>query len=113
MTTTFNEAAHEVAIEAALQAMEKKFREVMYPVAKEIANRLIAKQKDYGKGNILKFGLHGILVRTSDKIERLINLETKPRLFESLDETWGDAAGYALLALMLMRGTFELPLKEE
>lgn len=37
-----------------------------------------AKQRGYGSGNISKFGEQGVLVRSSDKMERLINLSKKP-----------------------------------
>jgi hypothetical protein len=43
-------------------------------IAKEIADLLDKKRKDYGTENIKKFGTKGVLVRVSDKVERLINL---------------------------------------
>ena len=73
-----------------------------------VLDLVISKQKDYGHGNILKFGLLGIVVRLSDKIERLKNLmasATRPSN-ESLDDTKMDIVGYCILALMLLDGTF-------
>lgn len=70
---------------------------------------VISKQHDYGHGNILKFGLLGVVVRISDKIERLKNLSMKaydPAVAESLDDTKMDIVGYCLIALMLLDGTF-------
>ena len=50
------------------------FEEAVYAAAKDIANVVISKQKDYGHGNILKFGEQGLKVRMSDKMERIIHL---------------------------------------
>lgn len=74
-------------------------------VANEIANLLDQKRADYGVENIKKFGSNGILVRVSDKVERLINLSRKEGavLFESVEDTWRDIAGYAVLALIELR----------
>lgn len=84
-------------------------------VLAEIRATLISKQMDYGKSNILDFGEIGILVRTNDKIARLKNLimNNKKAKNESVDDSWKDLAGYAVLALMLRRGTFNLPMEEE
>lgn len=74
-------------------------------VAEEIACLLDRKGQDYGTENIKKFGSHGVLVRVSDKVERLINLSkrnNKPN-FESVEDTWRDIAGYAILALIELR----------
>ena len=75
-------------------------------VAEEIACLLDNKRHDYGTENIKKFGAKGCLVRVSDKVERLINLvwngDCQPH-FESLEDTWEDIAGYAVLALMELR----------
>jgi len=83
-------------------------------VADEIINLLISKQRDYGKNNILDFGEYGILVRSNDKIARLKNLNQKSinPANESIEDTWRDISGYAILALMVRRGLFNLPLKK-
>jgi hypothetical protein len=68
-----------------------------------IRDLLLAKRHDYGPGNLPEFGEYGILVRASDKFERLKNLSRgaeAPR-FEAIEDTWRDIAGYALLALMM------------
>ena len=39
------------------------------------------KQRDYGSGNIARFGEQGVLVRSSDKFERLVILLKKPPAF--------------------------------
>lgn len=84
-------------------------------VANEIAALISAKQHDYGHGNILAFGEEGVLVRTSDKWERLKHLYSKRSgegLVEPLEDAWMDLAGYAIIALMLRRGWFTLELDE-
>ena len=68
------------------------------------------KQRDYGPENIAKFGLTGVLVRSSDKIERLINLQAisidsvqyKPAANESIEDSWQDLSVYGVIARVLM-----------
>jgi hypothetical protein len=93
------------------------FDDSIKELSAEIAELVIRKQRDYGKGNILKcpVGVElGILVRLSDKLNRLTNLlmsgETPKN--ESLDDNWRDVCGYGLIALMCRSGKFELPLKK-
>lgn len=75
---------------------------------------LVQRQAKYGPKNIQKFGYYGILIRLSDKIERLKNLisgvgvETAD---ESIDDTLADVVGYYVCAVMLNRDDFSLPLK--
>ena len=75
---------------------------------------LVSKQHDYGHGNITSFGLRGVCVRLSDKVERLNNLKAKnsPAKNESLLDTLRDIVGYCVIALMLNDETFELDLGE-
>ena len=91
----------------------KTWEEATKIIANEIADLLIMKQKDYGKSNILDFGEYGILVRTNDKVARLKELviKNKTPANEKKTDSWKDIAGYALLALMLERGWFQLPLR--
>ena len=59
------------------------------------------KQHDYGPQNIAKFGTTGVLVRSSDKLERLINLYKrgeKPEVAEPITETWQDLSVYGAIA---------------
>jgi hypothetical protein len=59
------------------------------------------KQHDYGPQNIAKFGTTGVLVRSSDKLERLINLykrEEQPEVAEPITETWQDLSVYGAIA---------------
>lgn len=84
-------------------------------IAESIADIVIKKQRDYGKSNIEEFGEQGILVRSNDKFARLKNLilNNKNPANESIEDTWTDIAGYAILALMLRKGVFGLPLEAE
>ncbi len=92
-------------------------------IAEELATLVIGKQKDYGKRNILDFGEMGILIRSNDKFARLKNLLNVNSVSpgtrvatpnnESIEDTWKDIAGYAIVALMLRKGWFELPLVED
>lgn len=93
------------------------FDEAIREVSLEIAELVISKQKDYGTGNILKSPAGpeaGIVVRIGDKLNRLWNLLATGQTpkNEPLEDSWKDVAGYALIALMVRRGTFTLPLKK-
>jgi len=64
------------------------------------------KQGKYGPGNIAEFGEVGVMIRTTDKIKRLINLwrtEQEPA-DETKEDSWGDLANYGLIALMCRWG---------
>jgi hypothetical protein len=75
-------------------------------LAAECVSLLDVKQKDYGPGNISRFGVKGLSVRLYDKVERLANLlmdkEESPKN-ESLEDTFKDIANYGLIGLMLLR----------
>lgn len=73
---------------------------------------LVGKQHDYGHGNILAFKEIGLIVRLSDKVARLKNLQhsSNPR-FESLLDTYRDILGYCVIAEMLADHTFTLELE--
>jgi DNA-binding CsgD family transcriptional regulator len=81
----------------------------------EMLSLVIGKQKDYGHGNINSFGLIGIVVRLSDKIERYKNLLLKNRqpVNEKTVDTLHDIVGYCLIALMFLDGTFQLELGDD
>lgn len=78
---------------------------------------LCSKQNDYGHGNINKFGLMGVAVRLSDKIERLANLKDKGEEYyvanESFVDTLVDIVGYCVIAQMLNDETFNLKLESD
>lgn len=71
---------------------------------------LCRKQRDYGHGNINAFGAHGVVVRLSDKVERMHNLTLRNLLpsNETLIDTYDDLVGYAAILIMLANDTFNL-----
>ena len=87
------------------------FQEALGIVLDEMRDVMIGKQHDYGPGNIMDFGDFGVLVRANDKMARLRNLYKSgeaPR-HESVDDTWLDLANYAVIAMMVRRGYWRLP----
>lgn len=93
------------------------FEEAIDVVLKELKDLLILKNKSYGHKNITDFGKLGVLVRVNDKISRLKNLHQKKRKNpledEKIVDTWRDVGCYAVIWLLLDKGIFELPLKED
>jgi len=86
------------------------YRQGLAKVSSELQTMLIKKHHDYGVDNLKKFGELGILVRCSDKVERLNNIiKSGAAVSETNEDTWMDLAGYAIQALMMARGYFELP----
>jgi hypothetical protein len=87
------------------------FASAVWEVMDEIGNLLITKQADYGPGNVNNaFGgpINGLLVRIGDKFERLKNLFKNKELpkHESIEDSFKDMANYAVIALMVQRGTW-------
>lgn len=71
---------------------------------------LCSKQRDYGHGNILRWGQDGLVIRLADKIERYKNLHgsfaTYEAQNESVNDTVLDIIGYCTIGVMLANGTF-------
>jgi len=90
-----------------------------HQVAGEIIQTLITRGQKYGRDNITRSGIHGILTRLGDKLARLDNDHTdcsfrtctniRSLPDEAQDDGWIDLAGYSLIALLLQRGWWELP----
>jgi hypothetical protein len=60
------------------------------------------KQLDYGPHNISAFGEFGVLVRCSDKVERLKHLQKKGNpIHEGIHDSWQDLANYAVIAQLV------------
>lgn len=94
----------------------KYFQDAMLDVLSDISDTLIKKQLDYGPNAIKRFGLEGIVIRMSDKMERLINLielKKDPAVDEAIEDTLFDLAGYAIIGLMYLEGNFPLPIKQK
>lgn len=90
------------------------FEEAIDTILGEMRATMIAKQRDYGPGNIADFGELGVLIRSNDKMARLKNLlyhNPGEAENESLDDTWLDLANYGLIAQMIRRGLWGLPME--
>jgi len=74
-------------------------------IIESVKTLLLAKNASYGDDNLRRFGRYGILVRVSDKIERIRNLleSGKTAVFESELDTWMDIAGYAVQAVRFIK----------
>ena len=95
----------------------KTFQEAANIIWAECLDLMCRKQNDYGPDNILDLGEKGVFVRTYDKLKRLKRIVWEGRKIKVSDEktvdTWRDTANYAIIALMVKRGWFGLPLKED
>lgn len=82
--------------------------------AKEVAEIVIAKNKDYGNSFeelVRKYGHIALLIRFHDKLNRLENLLLKKEqhvMDESIEDTVKDICGYALLSLALLKKEEEM-----
>jgi hypothetical protein len=90
----------------------EKFLQDSEEIYEDLANILASKQLDYGPGNINNApggAMNGILVRMNDKMERLKNLiyhtDGEPQN-ESIDDSLIDIANYAVIAMMVRRGSW-------
>ena len=92
--------------------MATSFEESCRATALEVADIIIQKHTDYGADNILIFKEQGLVVRIWDKISRLKNIVWKGQAPTILEDTWKDVAGYAIIGMMLQRGTFTNDLEE-
>lgn len=95
---------------------QQYFQDAVMEELGELGDLLIRKQLDYGPNAIARFGLEGIVIRLSDKIERLINLQklkSDPEVDESVEDTLQDIAGYAIHGLLIMSGDYPLPIKQK
>ena len=88
-----------------------EFDEDAQKIYDELLAILVKKQIDYGPFNIWNApggATNGLMVRMSDKLERLKNLiykNVKPNN-ESLEDSFVDIANYAIIALMVQRGVW-------
>lgn len=92
------------------------FNQALTDLFNQETELIIGKQRDYGKGNILKCPVDpklGVLIRMNDKFMRLGNLLSTQSngVNESRIDTWRDIIGYAVIGIMLEEGTFELPME--
>lgn len=84
----------------------EQFQQELSNLLVEMQETLTAKRKAYGTTALTRFGPMGILIRMSDKMDRLTNrfrdgsdsvggMDT-----DSVEDSWRDLIGYALLGLM-------------
>lgn len=89
----------------------QQFEEDAQKIYDELLAILVKKQIDYGPYNIWSApggATNGLMVRISDKLERLKNLiykKVKPNN-ESIEDSFIDLANYAIIALMVERGVW-------
>jgi hypothetical protein len=97
---SFEYAGRPETVQRVLKELSAVFEE-----KKELFER---KQRSYGPTNISKWGELGVLVRSSDKVERLANMifyqNPNPLNDESEEDTWSDICVYAAIALIIRRG---------
>ena len=104
------------------KATPRTFQEGAKIVSKECLDLLIKKHYDYGPENILAFEGYGqdkvffaLLTRITDKLARLTRLSMtgkKPKN-ETIEDTLRDLSNYAQIWLLVRKGWFRLPLKED
>ena len=79
-------------------------------IMNQIKKLMIQKNKTYGDNNIIEMGEQGVMFRLSDKMIRLKNIvmnKVKTPEDETLEDTYLDIAGYAIIGLMLKRNKFQ------
>ena len=85
----------------------QQFADMVMDEYDAMTNLLRSKRESYGPSNLTRFGTLGILIRASDKVERLSTLlqsgETTSADGDSIEDAWKDLLGYATLALVYMR----------
>lgn len=92
------------------------FDEALDAIVEECTVLMKGKRLDYGTAGILNtpFGVEKALVtRCYDKLSRIVHLlttEEAPRN-ESMEDSWRDLANYALIALLVRRRWFDLPVQ--
>lgn len=88
-----------------------EFEEDAQKIYDELLAILVKKQSDYGPFNIWNApggATNGLMVRMSDKLERLKNLiynSVEPSN-EALEDSFVDLANYAIIALLVERGVW-------
>lgn len=87
--------------------IKNEFEQAIVDVCNELAQTLIKKNRDYGDSYRKmkeEFGDVALLIRQTDKLERLKSLQRRTNLVkESVTDTKLDAAGYYLLDLACER----------
>jgi len=65
------------------------------------------KNRDYGSDSLIRFGVKGIIVRMSDKMDRIVNLTMNDNkamvVDEKSEDTLKDMINYSVYAIMILR----------
>jgi hypothetical protein len=85
-----------------------EFEQAVKEVCNELADMIIRKNRDYGdsfRKVYEEYGDLSLIIRLTDKLERLKSLQNKENLVkdESKEDTIGDIAGYTILRLALKK----------
>lgn len=97
-------------------ASPQTFEEALDSILAEMRETMIRKNRDYSSeksDNIGEFGELGVLIRANDKMARLKNLlyhSNREPANEPVEDTWLDNGNYSVIALMIRRGIWDLPL---
>lgn len=82
----------------------EEFKEEIEEVLDGMLDLLSRKRQSYGPHNLTKFGDTGVLVRASDKMERLVHMYQNgmhtTAVGEDAEDAWTDLCGYSLLVLL-------------
>lgn len=89
------------------QLSPDEFQSELVDITDKMCNLLSSKRRSYGPHNLTRFGLTGIVIRASDKIERLATM-TQQGVQESndgdsMEDALMDLIGYGILGLMYYR----------
>ncbi len=101
----------------------KTYEEALDVVLAEMREIMLDRQRKYGPSNILRGGIHGIIVRVGDKLARIEeDHKSCPFKGECLSrelpdeaplDAWFDLSNYSgPIAVMVQRGWWTLPLEE-
>ena len=89
----------------ALSILQSKYKHDIGSILDASYKIGVAKNRDYGTVNILKYGVVGLIVRLNDKISRAVNLlkdgTTAMVTDEKIEDTIMDMVNYATYAIML------------
>lgn len=86
---------------------DDKFEAALRDQFDKMADLLMSKRRSYGRSNLTTFGAIGIIVRASDKIQRLKTMSESGMDRnvdgDSMDDAWRDLIGYGVLGLIYTR----------
>jgi hypothetical protein len=83
---------------------DERFAQHLDLIFEGMKELLLRKRRAYGTTNLTRFGAIGIVIRASDKIDRLANLHKSGDPVsadgESAEDAWRDLIGYGALGLI-------------